>query len=288
MAGHGGPRPDRWHRDPRHAARELWAVGRVVALQALLWLSCLSGTDAQVYECHDQCKVCHLFDHSREWHCLECHAGYELWVDGCFAQCPPGKYRYGYECQDCPSNCLRCVGGLAHECTECASNYRFDFRSLCVRDCLDGFYPTLAGDVCDECDSYCKTCIAGATISCTSCYTGYALRVLEPRTGSGECLQNCRKGFFRDAPSDRRCIQCSEHCVDCESLDNCFECIEGASLFRGKCYLVPQTLENEAVDFETYLASGAGLAWDPAMGPDWDILVGARRLQGDLPKMGSR
>jgi len=159
----------------------------------------------------------------------------------------------------------------------------FDFRSLCVRECGDGKYATVDGLNCEECDAYCRECNAASRISCLSCYAGYTLRVLDENTQTGECMQDCRKGFFRDAPNDLRCIQCGKYCDDCNSLYNCFECEPGATLFRGICYLVPTDSVDQTIDFSTYLASGAGADWDDSDAPGWELLSAeARRLEQDL------
>ncbi|CAE8661377.1 unnamed protein product, partial [Polarella glacialis] len=206
---------------------------------------------AQVQQCHAKCKVCHLFDYDMTWHCIECQKGYELWVDGCFLPCPTRQYRYGYNCESCYRNCDQCVGTMAHECQVCSRGYKFDFRGLCMVECTPGKYPSVDGQVCNTCDSYCKTCIAGSRISCSFCYEGYTLRILDFNTNTGECMQDCKKGFFRDAPNDLRCIQCSSYCIDCNSLYDCFECEPGATLFRGICYLIPTSMVDQGIDFDT-------------------------------------
>lgn len=240
---------------------------------------------AQIEQCHAECSKCHLFDFDLSWHCLECNPGFDLWVDGCFLPCPAGQYRYGYDCLECPQNCDVCVGGLAHECQVCSPGYIFDFRGLCVRECNRGRYaPANDRTRCDECDAYCRECIAGTRISCSSCYSGYTLRILDANTNTGECMQDCRKGFFRDSPNDLRCIQCGKHCIDCNSLYNCFECETGATLFRGICYLIPTGTVDSTVDFQEYLSSGAGATWDPNDAPSWQLLVAqARRLLSEDP-----
>merc|ERR1711874_237876 len=91
-------------------------------------------------------------------------------------------------------------------------------------------------------------------------------------------MQNCPKGFFRDAPNDLRCIQCAQYCADCNSINNCFECEPGCTLYRGFCYLIPTTAIDNAIDFQTYLESGAGIVWDDTEAPDWQELM-SRRLQ---------
>ena len=72
-----------------------------------------AGVDA-LPKCDVNCQDCRLFDHEagncnvdedrpcqEGWHCIKCKPDYALWVDGCFATCPAGTYRYGYECLPC-------------------------------------------------------------------------------------------------------------------------------------------------------------------------------------------
>lgn len=235
--------------------------------------------EAQIQKCHERCVKCHLFDYNLEWHCLECAPGYELWVDGCFAPCGAGAYRNGYHCEDCTVNCDQCTGPLRHECVTCAADYAFDFRGLCVRVCQTGEYPTPDGVDCTGCNPYCRTCMSGTEIGCTSCFSGFVKRVIDPNTEAGECMQTCRMGFFRDASDDLRCIQCPEYCLDCESFDMCFQCEVTATLFRGICYPTPLTAVEDTVTFATYLASGAGIQWDPEDAPGWAELQTAVRSE---------
>lgn len=229
---------------------------------------------AQIQKCHAKCKKCHLFDYNLEWHCLECEEGYVLWVDGCIGPCEVGYYRYGYQCLPCTSHCDTCIGSHPHECTKCSPGFEFDFRQLCVRTCPNGYYVDVDGITCKECDSYCKTCIAGSQVSCTTCFEGYSLRVLEEHTQTGECNQDCRVGFFRDAPDDMRCVQCTKYCNNCSSVDMCFGCEEGATLFNNRCYPHVNSTLGGPINFETYLQSGAGIVWDDEDAPNWEILMG--------------
>lgn len=245
-------------------------------------LIALRGAGAQVYKCHADCEVCHLFDFDMSWHCLQCKPGFELWVDGCFEPCGVGEYRYGYRCEPCTYNCHACVGTMRHECTQCSDGYEFDIRRLCVKKCSLGQYPTIDGRSCGECNAYCQTCISEYRISCKSCFEGYTLRILEDNTSTGECMQNCDPGFFRDASNDMRCIQCGEFCEACESLESCSECQSNATLSRGICYLQPNWAEDTAVDFEAYMSSGAGMSVDinDPNKPTWEDLY-ERRLMDD-------
>lgn len=239
----------------------------------VLRLASEGGVAAQVYKCHPMCKRCHLFDYNLEWHCVECEAGYTLWVDGCFEPCPSGQYRYGYNCVNCTVNCEECYGSLRHECLRCMPDYQLDFRGVCVKVCANGSYPLPSGEDCAPCNSYCKRCVQGYPTSCTACHDGSTLRVLEPNTQSGECNLNCPVGFFRDSPDDPRCVQCAEFCDVCESADNCFECKPGCTLYRGICYSTQNAAVQEGINYEQYLQSGAGIDWDPSVAPDWDAFV---------------
>mmetsp|Transcript_21272 Transcript_21272/g.46961 ORF Transcript_21272/g.46961 Transcript_21272/m.46961 type:complete len:259 (-) Transcript_21272:61-837(-) len=233
----------------------------------------LLSVSAQTQQCHERCTKCHLFDHSDQWHCLECEQGYDLWVDGCIQPCPPRQYRYGYNCENCTENCLQCVGPLRFECTLCVPGYRLDPRGLCVRQCEEGYYSTPDGEQCGLCNDYCKTCVSSHSISCTSCFQGYTLRVLSPRTSSGECMFRCPVGFYRDAPDDLRCIQCAKHCNNCSDHYTCFGCEEGTALYRGICYPNASGSLAELINFDTYLASGSGIQWNEAEKPTWEMLM---------------
>ena len=154
--------------------------------------------------------------------------------------------------------------------------WQWQDRCHCV-PCSSLGYASLDGLRCDDCDAYCRACIAGSRIACTACYSGYTLRVLDTNTSTGECMQDCPKGFFRDAPNDLRCIQCGQSCLDCNSLYNCFECETGATLFRGICYLDPTSTVDQTVDLQTYLSSGAGATWNSEDAPSWTLLTSQTR-----------
>merc|ERR1719161_1493696 len=65
-------------------------------------------------------------------------------------------------------------------------------------------------------------------------------------------MQHCQKGFWRDAPDDLRCIQCSANCVECDSIENCFECSPGYHLYRGYCYLIPVNVAEAIISRPTW------------------------------------
>lgn len=232
----------------------------------------LHSVEAQIQRCHEKCKKCHLFDYNQEWHCLECFPGYALWVDGCFLPCPQGEFRYGYDCQKCGIHCEECVGTLDHECLKCLPGYHLSYTNRCVKDCPRGKYTEDDGSGCGKCNAYCKTCIAQYMTSCTSCYDGYTLRIHEPYTKSGECMQRCPDPYFRDSANDLRCIQCGEYCLKCNSLYNCSKCESYTTLSNGKCYNTAQVAVSEGISFKDYLESGAGKQWT-GDGPSWEAVV---------------
>lgn len=266
------------HGSCRYGRRQALTVLFAPAAWSRLWLALqvFAVVVSQIQKCHSKCTKCHLFDYNMEWHCLECEEGYELWVDDCALPCRAGQYRYGYNCVACTRNCLECVGPLQHECVSCKPGYVLDFRGVCVRACLNGTFPGIDGESCLPCNPYCKTCIAGSEISCTDCYDDYDLRILEPRTKSGQCMWLCPSGgFYRDAPTDLRCLSCSESCIKCKSADWCEECDGGFNLYRGYCYTNVTFSEREAVNFANFLESGAGIQWDESTAPSWELLMGS-------------
>lgn len=233
----------------------------------------LRGVEAQIQKCHEKCSKCHLFDYNKEWHCVECMPGYTLWVDGCFLPCPVTQFRYGYECMNCGMHCDECVGPLDQECTKCSAGYHLSWRGTCVRDCSRGSFPLADGSGCGTCNPYCRRCVAEFMISCTQCFQGYDLRIREPKTQSGECMQSCAAPFFRDSADDLRCIQCSQYCLSCNTLYNCTKCEDFCTLHNGICYATANVAVNEGINFDKYLLSGAGKQYDDASAPDWSTVV---------------
>eukprot|EP00928_Gymnodinium_smaydae_P081502 TRINITY_DN6500_c0_g1_i2.p1 TRINITY_DN6500_c0_g1~~TRINITY_DN6500_c0_g1_i2.p1 ORF type:complete len:336 (-),score=63.92 TRINITY_DN6500_c0_g1_i2:161-1141(-) len=245
--------------------RLAWGSALASSIVALGW--------CQRVKCHEKCKTCHLFDFNMEWHCIECMDGYELWVDGCFLPCPDGQFRFGYNCEPCTDNCQSCVGSLLHECTKCKPGFEFDPRGVCLKTCPEGTFPSLDGRTCRECNAYCRTCIAEFEISCLSCYEDYSLRILDPATQSGQCMLDCPDKFYRDAPTDLRCISCPELCATCTDPNSCTSCVDIANLYRGACYVNFSASSDEGVNFKKFLNSGAGIQWDEAEAPSWKELM---------------
>jgi len=208
--------------------------------------SLLCGLLTAVHKCDENCKVCHLFDHEADecdeivackkgWHCLECNPPLRLWFDECLSKCGTGLFRSGSNCESCAANCGICIGPLEHECTSCKLGYKFDFRGVCVKDCPSNQYPvfvtTVGSEKCDVCHISCATCIGPWTRSCTSCADGNYLRVRHRESQSGECLEHCRMGYYRNASGDPRCTACSNKCSICESEELCTRCNDGYFLY---------------------------------------------------------
>ncbi|OLQ10072.1 Polyadenylate-binding protein, cytoplasmic and nuclear [Symbiodinium microadriaticum] len=182
-------------------------------------------------------------------------------IEQCHAECSKCHlfdFDLSWHCLECNPGFDLWVDGCFLPCP--AGQYRYGYDCLeCVRECNRGRYaPANDRTRCDECDAYCRECIAGTRISCSSCYSGYTLRILDANTNTGR------------------------HCIDCNSLYNCFECETGATLFRGICYLIPTGTVDSTVDFQEYLSSGAGATWDPNDAPSWQLLVAQARLRPEL------
>merc|ERR1719456_1376829 len=187
---------------------------------ALLAVAAAVGTDGK---CVDGCIRCQRVDWKDEWQCLECPEGQTLWLNGCYPPCGASEFRNGPACEPCGRNCDVCTGPEPHECMQCADGFEFDFRKLCLAVCPIGQYAAGEnGEYCEDCDSSCRNCVAQWESSCTECTDQeYTLRVLDERTGSGECLRNCDMGYFRESPGDLRCIQCHLNCNRCVDRYEC-------------------------------------------------------------------
>ncbi|CAD7973538.1 unnamed protein product [Amoebophrya sp. A25] len=255
---------------------------------------------AAIQKCDANCARCRVFAHEVSgcdperkipcqtgWHCMQCRAGYELWFDRCFVPCPTGQFRYGYECQKCTKNCLRCTGPHPHECIQCAPTHEFDARNLCVKRCADGYYPALEDyqtqelaiypnfgegrseaqidfGGCGLCHHTCKTCRSWSAITCTSCDAESYLRqnfwaanagTTRGSPGTGECVPISARGFYYKKPEDSRQYECPPGTLRCESAWRAFECDLTSHNYEPvvqKCFTKP-LLDQAEITAESYL-----------------------------------
>ncbi|XP_033483137.2 protein disulfide isomerase CRELD1 isoform X1 [Epinephelus lanceolatus] len=165
------------------------------------WLCCLLAV--QVHSCPDACSKCSGPQNDQ---CKECRAGWILHnntcvdVDECGTElgiCPTNTYCFNtdgsYECRDCDSACVGCMGSGPARCRKCASGY------------------TLTGPKCfdiDECSDRVLAC-HGLDEICTN------------TEGSFRC--DCAEGFIR---RDGVCVKKQQPCVSPVQEKGLFEDIQ--------------------------------------------------------------
>ena len=174
----------------------------------------------------------------------------------CTTTCPAGYYPEdsNLECTPChqgssnPHSCKTCDGPADNACLSCNSN-TFLFPSTqgqCVNPCPDGYYGDYSVLKCLPCYTSstspftCKTCIAASNFSCITCGPG---QYLFPVTPSGQCIDNCPPGYYKDDLTNR-CLKCFENSADnpysCKtcigpSSNQCTACLSGTFLSGGEC-----------------------------------------------------
>ncbi|XP_029005800.1 protein disulfide isomerase Creld1 [Betta splendens] len=146
------------------------------------WLCCL--LTVPTHSCPDNCSHCSGPEKER---CDECRGGWMLYKNSCVdvdecgtevVDCPPNSYCFNtegsFECRDCDSACVGCMGSGSARCRKCASGYR-----LTGSKCLDV----------DECSDRVLAC-RGLDELCTN------------TAGSFRC--DCAEGFSRE---DGACVK---------------------------------------------------------------------------------
>ncbi|KAL7716668.1 Protein serine/threonine kinase [Entamoeba marina] len=210
--------------------------------------------------------------------CLICDALYNYYgyctnsyeqIPNCYLQTSNGceECYEGYEnkiifCEECPSNCLRCLKG---ECLNCEMNYQLNETNQCeaisnpissfdnnkILKCNDGYYSNT--NECILCsDSNCITCNSS---QCLTCNTNYTLntgscQLIELNNGE-EIISNygvidCIAGCYSN---NSQCINCSLTFHNCElcNINECLNCNEGYLLLDdGSCSLNTQCIVEDS------------------------------------------
>lgn len=196
--------------------------------------SCISCNQGYLLE-YNKCKpdFCEL--NSSNGECLMCLPNYYLKDGVCIKNsfsCEISQ-PYSDRCNKCKSgfflnefgHCPMCL----HFCESCTNNYTC---SLCYKTA----YLDEDDGTCKPCGNYCADC--NKTL-CFECLSNYDLV-------DGECkcldeegceqrnkvLNECIDGYFQNG---RACLECSQACLQCESLTKCTLCADEYYLYNGLC-----------------------------------------------------
>jgi len=200
--------------------------------------------------------------------CLECADGFYFDFRGiCTRICPDGQYPAcdGCDtCNDCHPSCATCVAGYKVSCQSCTSaEYTLRIRDKrtqsgeCLRNCPKGYFRPTSDDVrCVQCQLECMDCNDRYWCEAEKC----------PRANPGEIVVPDTEGMKITITDEdwRTCLEpgnCTTPRTDC--------CKDGYDWYRGMCYGKPGKAA-AAIDFQSYLNSGAGKQWDDNDAPQWD------------------
>ena len=101
-------------------------------------------------------------------------------------------------CEDCPSNCRICEGGV---CSECKPGFWINPQSSCV--------PCSGANV-----LYCYPTLDLPT----ACFSGFSLM-------GKDCIEVCKEGYLLQGTS---CVPCDSTCLTCEIQSiQCTSCLPG-------------------------------------------------------------
>ncbi|XP_034152338.1 extracellular matrix protein FRAS1 isoform X3 [Esox lucius] len=178
--------------------------------------------------CHPSCQECSGLSQAD---CDSCpplanfHHGY------CRTSCLEGQFLHpqGF-CQECSSNCLRCVAdlqsGVGSVCLWCKVAKTLLLGDHCVTRCPQGYFPWHGA--CKKCHASCADCSGEGPLSCTSCPSPNVL------LSSGLCGPTCPLGYYAD--NNRQCRACDWQCLTCETVGVCTSCRDPAKvLLFGEC-----------------------------------------------------
>ena len=165
--------------------------------------------------CQSNCKTCSSLPSS----CTSCSTSLNLYNSTCVSRCPGGFYSFENLCLACSSSCLTCKSS-SFNCLSCVVPLAL-YENSCTETCPSGLIDI--DQVC-SCLSGCETCDLNG---CLSCDVGLNLM-------NYTCVEKCPIGTFET--ESRTCVQCSEKCLDCESLSECLECDADYFLYQSVCY----------------------------------------------------
>ncbi|TRY85660.1 hypothetical protein DNTS_020362 [Danionella cerebrum] len=203
-----------------------------VPKMVLLGDHCVPQCPPRHYRWHGACKKCHSSceecSGDGPLSCTSCLAPEVLIPSGlCSPHCPTGYYPdESRVCQVCASQCASCE--MAGVCTSCRDPAKVLLFGECqYESCAHQYYLNTTTRICRECDWSCNACRGPLRSDCLQCMEGYVLQ-------DGICVPGCSAGFYQDA---ERCLNCDEHCEQCQARGLCQQCQLPYASLNGQCVL---------------------------------------------------
>ncbi|EGR33995.1 leishmanolysin family protein, putative [Ichthyophthirius multifiliis] len=160
--------------------------------------------------------------------CIEnsqCPSGLFLNPDNtCKSDCPQGFFGRAGQCQPCNSNCSRCTGPSANQCTQCQFLTLLQ-QNYCLYKCNEkyGFSLNQASGKCESeisriCQGNCQYCHKKNSPLCYTCKTGFFFY-----QGDKSCLSKCPLGFIEQQKT-QECQELSVGCLQQIDFNTCILC----------------------------------------------------------------
>ncbi|XP_035385518.1 extracellular matrix protein FRAS1 isoform X2 [Electrophorus electricus] len=176
-------------------------------------------------KCHTSCAAC---NGEGPLSCTSCVAPAVLAPSGvCGPRCAIGYYAdENRMCQKCDHQCLSCE--MAEICTSCRDPAKVLLFGECqYESCAQQYYLNTTTRTCRECDWSCNSCQGPLRSDCLQCMEGHVLH-------NGVCVPACSLGSYQDGD---RCLNCDDHCEQCQGPGRCLQCQVPYALQNGQCVL---------------------------------------------------
>ncbi|EGR31674.1 leishmanolysin family protein, putative, partial [Ichthyophthirius multifiliis] len=139
----------------------------------------------------------------------------------CKSDCPLGYFGSAKKCQVCDSNCSRCTGPSANECSKCQFMTLLQ-ENQCVDKCNEkqGYFYNQNLGICEylwsnKCQGNCKICQKNNQHYCITCKESYFYY-----DNNKECLSQCPFGYFANQENQF----CEKNSLGCLQQDNPITC----------------------------------------------------------------
>ena len=163
------------------------------------------------------CQRCVLILGTSQKICRGCIDNRVLSADNLTCLCRAGFYEESDTCLECGSGCQSCNSPT--DCSLCAFGARNLGDGTCI--CNSSYYLNYNENqnaiVCERCDPNCMTCVDSPS-NCLECKNGFV--------ANDQNVCECPDGTY-PSPDNVRCLNCSNGCGMCTSVQVCDECRDG-------------------------------------------------------------
>ena len=182
---------------------------------------CPSGQVGVTGKCRncDDYKNCVQCSNDNLKNCVQCNPAFYNYNGKCVNECPSGTFAKGMVCEDCESNCKKCLDETT--CIDCNSD-KVEFNNDCLDNCYNN-YVNVNGH-CTQCSqSNCDVCTPENLNVCVKCKEGYL-------NDNGNCVLTCGPYRYYNY-NEMKCSECLPGCINCDNNNSCKNCDNGLYLY---------------------------------------------------------